>query len=260
VSTSVAPPRPFRAAGPVEAIRALALGANVWAIMLLLPIVHGGVARELDALMVALPLLPLSVGAYALAIGGRPALRSVAVAMLLLGFPVTLAGALALRADLADRDVWGALGLSVGALSALAYGGVVAEACSRPIALRTSVAQSLTVAVVEGERPARTWLRRAVLGGSTLGALAIAVVAPSAGSRAALIATWGDAADEATVLASIVGTGAAALALAVLLGPGLRAPRPSAGARARVWVVGIAIGVAIAASAGYALLRIAEGR
>lgn len=253
-------PRPFRAAGSTEALRTAALGANLWAIALLLPVLHGGVRSALDVALVPLPLLPLAIGALALAAPGDARRRRLAIATLLLIFPLTLAGVLAARADLADRDAWGALGLLVAACSLLAYGAVAAEACARPLELRTSVAHALVSPQVASEPFARTWLRRAVLGGATVGGLLIAVVAPAAGSRASLVSAWGEAADEATVLASVVGATASALAIAGIIGPRLRAARPGelpseTRTSMRVTVTLLLAGAGII---GYALLRALE--
>ncbi|MDQ3037172.1 MAG: hypothetical protein M3Y87_32565 [Myxococcota bacterium] len=253
-------PRPFRAAGTTEALRTAALGANLWTIALLLPVVHGGARGALDAILVALPLVPLAIGALALAANGDRRARGLAIATLLFTFPVTLAGVLAARADLADRDAWGAIGLSIAALSLLAYGAVAAEACARPLTLRTSTAQALTSVVATAEPLGRTWLRRAVLASTIGGGLLIAVVAPAAGSRATLVRAWGESADEATVLASIVGASVSAIAIAALLGPRLRAARagelPSASRR--TMRIAAALSLATLGLAGYVMLRVLD--
>ncbi|WP_157068866.1 hypothetical protein [Sandaracinus amylolyticus] len=256
MKSAAATPRSFRAAGSTEALRAAALGANLWAVALLLPVLHGGARGALDAVIVLLPLVPLAIGARALAAGvprlSPVAQRGLAVSTLLFAFPITLAGAIASRADLADRDAWGPLGLLVASISLLAYGAVSAEACGRPVVLRTSSAQGLATAQPASEPPLRRWLRRATLGGVTGGALLAAVVAPAIGARATLVRTWGESADEATVLASIVGAAAGSIGLAAFVGPRLRAPRagelPSASRRAvRVSVAMLLAAVALVA-------------
>lgn len=191
-------------------------------------------------------------------IGG--ARRTAAIALLLFAFPVALAAVLAGRADLADREVSGPLGLLVAALSLLAYGAAAADACARPRTLRASTAQVLASPRGAEEPAARTWLRRFVLGGTALAGLAIAVVAPASGSRAALVRAWGEAADEATVLASIVGAAASAIGIAGLLGPRLRAARPSEvpSAQRRAVRAGVAMLLASIALAAYLVLRALE--
>lgn len=269
-------PRPFRSAGATEAIRALALGANVWVIALVLPMVHGGARGVLDVLAAPLPLVPLALGVAALARNGaRPERagrsRAIAVAMLLVAFPVALAIVLASRADLADRDAWGPLGLFVAAVSLLGYGAIAAEACARPLGLRASTAQALSTPlgaaalVAAPDRRAvadrgagldrRTVLRRGVIAAATLGGLAVAVVAPALGSRAALLRAWGDAADEATVLASIVGASASAFALAALIGPRLRAARPGDAPRRPALRIALTLLIGASALVAYLLLR-----
>lgn len=227
MSAPATTPRPFRAAGPTEALRALALGANLWAVALLLPVVHGGARGVLDLLAAPAPLVPLALGALALAPGrgSPPRRRGLAIAMLLLAFPVALAIVLASRADLSDRDAWGPVGLAAAALSLLAYGAVSAEACARPLVLRTSTAQGLAIAQPAREPDARRWLRRSVLAMTSGGALLAAVAAPALGSRATLLRVWGESADEATVLASVVGATVGAVGIAAIVGPRLRAPR-----------------------------------
>lgn len=220
---TAATPRPFRAASTTEGLRAAVLGANTWALGLLLPSLHAG-TRTIDAVLLPVPLVALGIGAWAL---GRaaPRERSIATVALLVGFPVSVAVVLALRSDLAERDAWGPLGLFALSLSALAYAAMAAEACARPLRLRASTAQDLPTPLTAAEPRARTWLRRLVLGVTTLGALAMVSIAPALGSRTELLRAWGDAADEATVLASIAGAAAGALALAGILGPRLRADR-----------------------------------
>lgn len=274
MAAPAAPPRSFRAAGALEAMRAAALGGNLWIVALVLPMLHGGARGVLDWVLAVLPLAPLALGALALgsptnhwpprvlaaaqsgprgrASADNAALgRMVATGALLFGFPVALATVLATRTDLADREAWGALGLSAVAGSTLAYGALAAEACSRPLGLRVSSATSLSVLGAH-EPSARTWLRRGVLGMATLGAIGIAIVAPALGSRASLLQAWGEAADEATVLASIVGAAAGAFSLAVVLGPRLRAPRP--GERLGPAVVRVSFALTIACVAGLAAL------
>jgi hypothetical protein len=257
-----AAPRSFRAAGPTEALRIAALGVNAWAVALLLPVLHGGVRDSIDATIVPLPLLPLAFGVVAIAANGSSLHRASAVGALLFAFPVALAGALAWRADLATQEAWGAIGLFVAALSTLAYGAVAAEACSRPLTLRTSSAQSLPSPLALREPLARAWLRRLSIGGTTLGALAAAVVAPALGARTALVRAWGESADEAAVLASLVGGTAAAIGIAAILGPSFRAPRAAEqpGGRRTAVRIAVAAALGIAAFAGYVVLRHFDAR
>lgn len=255
-----APPRPFRGVGTTEAVRALALGANLWAVALVLPMVHGGVRGMLDVLAAPVPLVPLALGAAALASqpgsgGAGPRRRGIAIAMLVVGFPLALAIVLASRADLADRDAWGALGLFVAALSLLGYGAVVADACGRPLGLRASTAQTLSTPIGAADPEGRTWLRRTVIAATTLGGLAVAVIAPALGSRADLLRTWGDAADEATVLASVIGASASAFALAALIGPRLRAARPGDAPKRPALRIALTLLVGASALVAFLLLR-----
>lgn len=235
----------------------LALGANAWVIALLLPVLHGGARDALDLFAAALPLVALVAGAALLAHGVRPIRRRLAILLLLFVFPVALALALAHRTDLADRDAWGAVGLFAAALSILGYGAVAAEACSRPLTLRTSSAQALTAPLVAVEPRIRTGARRAVLGVATAGALAAGVVAPALGARAELVRAWGDAADEAMVLACVVGASAGAAGLAATIGPRLRAARPGDEPRAGPRIA-VAIVLATLALVLYAVLRHTE--
>jgi hypothetical protein len=231
----------------------LALGINVWAIALLLPVIHSG-TREAAALWMAAPLVPLVAGVVLLATVARPLRRTLAIVALLFLFPVALVLGLAFGTDLADRDAWGPVGLSAAALSMLAYGALAAEVCARPLALRTSTVQPLPAPSLVVAPKLQTWLRRGVLGTATAGALGAAVIAPSLGSRADLLRAWGDAADEATVLGCIVATGVGALSIAGVLGPRLRALRPAQEVRPGPRIA-TSLGLASFAAIAYGVLR-----
>jgi MFS family permease len=221
--------RPFRPTGKIEAVRIIVLGANLWAIALLFPVMHAGISHLQNGLVSALPLVPLLAGAWVLgSLRDRsPRRRQLAVSMLIVFFPISLAALRAARDDIAEHDAQIALHSFATALSLLVYAAVALEACTRPFELRASHAQSLPSASPGKEPRGRVWIRRILLCGVVLGGLLVSVLAPTQSSRAELERTWSASADEAAVFASIVGAIASAAAIAGIIGPHLRAPRPS---------------------------------
>ncbi len=248
--------RSFRPTGKIEAVRVLVLGANLWAIALLFPALHAGVLHSASTFFGALPLVPLFVGAWALG-----TLRKfITVSMLIVLFPISLATSLAARNDIAEFDT--RVQLFAAALSLLAYGAIALEACARPSELRACHTQALPTAAPESEPRAHDWTRRVLLWGAVLGGLWVSVWAPAQSSRAELVLTWNEAADEAAVFASILGAIASAAAIAGIIGPHLRAPRPSetpSVTRKRTRVV-MSLLLAFLSLSGYVVLRAFELR
>jgi len=248
-------PRTFRTAGATEALRIAALGTNLWALAVLLPLLEG-VRDPRETLLAPSPLAVLAVGVLALLAGPRIGPRTIATAALLFVFPVSLA---ALSAWHGGADPHAGQ-LFVTALSVAAYGAVATDACARPLALRTSTAEALPAALAAVQDPRQVLLRRALLGGSALAALLVSVVAPALGSEDELVRLWRDAAEEATVLGAVVGAVASAAAIAGLVGPALRAARPGELPRRPASRIAIALFLAGAGLAGALILRHLEAR
>ena len=199
------------------------LGLNAYAVALLLPVAHVGLGGALDSALMIAPLAALFGGA---ALVGRGQRRDLERALLLAVFPATLAIALALRRDLAAQGALDGVGLMAAAASSLAYAAYAARLSARPEHLRVTRVQPLPLAARLDEPAERRWLRRGVLATTACGAFLVAVLAPALGDRSELVERWGEAADEATVLAAVLGASASVLAIAAIVGPALRANRP----------------------------------
>lgn len=248
--------RTFRPTGTIEAVRVIALGVNLWAIILVFPILHIGLRNTAFGFITALPLAPLIAGAWAL--GSRPGTRVFALSTLIVMFPVSIAGALAFRSDLGGHAQT-TIHAMAGALSLLAYGSVALEACARPSRLRASTTRPLP-ALPGDDRPSRVWLRRVLVFGTVLGGCFVSVLAPTMNSREELVRAWGESAGAAPVFASIMGAVASAAAIAGIVGPSLRAPRPAevprpSQKRARIL---LSLSLSMLSLAGYAALRALE--
>lgn len=227
VASDSSGPSPIVTATVADALRLAALGLNAWAVLVALPVFQGGLRNSFDLMVAMLPLVPLALGLRFLQtapLNGLRGNRLVETGALLIAFPIALAVGAAARIDLVAKDAWSAFGLAAAVASMMAYGAYAAESCGRATPSRASTAQPLNRA---GARPnlTRTWLRRSLLATLTVGAVLLAVVAPMSGTRVELIRRWSEAANEATVLACIVGTAAGSIGLAALLGPSFRAAR-----------------------------------
>jgi hypothetical protein len=234
----------------VDAPRILLLGLNLWADLLAIPAVYSGAAGGLPRLLLlAAPLLVLAAGTYAL-------VRSSAGAMWLLiaVFPSGLVAVMAARPELRGLDAYPPLGLGLGALSLVAFGGSAAAAATRPRATRRTTRQPLASPFepVPGAS-ARTLARRLLLGAGAVAALALVAVAPALGGRAGAERAWGDAASEGALLASVAGSALATLVLSVFIGPALRADRPRTAPRSSVRRMLLALLVVVTGAVAYGL-------
>lgn len=234
----------------------IALGVNLWAIVVVFPILHVGPRNIVDGFVTALPLAPVLAGAWAL--GSLSRARALAVSLLIVVFPVSLAALLSFRSDLGGHAQT-TIHTMAGAFSLLAYGGVALEACARPLRLRSTTTRPLP-ALPDDHRPSRVWLRRVLLLGTVAGGCFVSVLAPTMSSHDELVRAWGESADAARVFASIVGAVASAAAVAGIVGPSLRAPRPAevpraSEKRARIFV---SLSLSMLSLAGYVALRVLQ--
>lgn len=236
--------------GRSDAWRVALLGANAWVVVVLAPTLHLG--ADLAALAIALlPLPALGYGIYALE-------RRIEHARwaLLLGVPAGMGGVLALARPLTEHDAYGTAGLVLAAASLLAFVAASASAVARERATTPVVTQPLVGKEPVVEPAARRVLRRALLALAAVGAFAITVLAPALSDRRERVERWGEAADDATALASVVAAVIAALALGTLVGPALRAQRPRADdpAKSRRRLAAAML-IATAAGVGWLVLR-----
>lgn len=202
--------------------RVAVLGVNVWAVLLAIPLAYGpGPLDWARASALALPLAVLAAGTLTLR-----RLSAGARWLLLAGFPSAVAVVMAARPELRALDAYPPLGLALGALSLAAFGGAAAFAIGRPRATRHTTRQPLASPPSPLPGAARrTLARRLLLGGATVGALALVAVAPALGGRAGATRAWSDAAEQGALLASVVGSALATIVLGVFVGPALRANR-----------------------------------
>jgi hypothetical protein len=240
-----------RPAGAARARLAI-LGVNAWIVALLVPSLHLDVWRDGGGLDLGLlvSIAPLVVLAVALAVPHRGAARW----GLLAGYPASIALALAVRGELAERDAHGTIGLVLAALSLLAFVAAAAHASSHQpgSAQRETPLERDPVA----EPVARRWVRRALLAIAAAGALALTLVAPTLGGRRARVERWGEAADDATVLAAVVASTVACVAIGAIIGPALRAARPGSHPPAqRQRRLAASMLLAVAAGVGWLVLR-----
>lgn len=247
---------------------------NAWVVALLVPSLHLGPSLEV-LIGTSAPLLVLGLG-LALPAGasrrerpasaGRPpdsggsarraTLGSARCWALLAGYPGAIGAVLAWRSELAERDAHGPVGLTLAALSILAFVAAAAHASS--LAQPESAVQTQTPLERDpvAEPRARRWVRRLLLGASAAGALALSLMAPALASRRERVERWGDGADDATVLAAVVGAIVGCVALGVIVGPALRAARVGGdppGRRQRR--LAAAMLVAVAAGVAWLVLR-----
>lgn len=212
----------------VEQSRLLVLGMNAWAVLLAVPLWSGQPRATWAILLLLLPLACLAAGLLLL-----PASRRITAWVLLGAYPTSIASVAAALPQLAVASPYSTPGLLLGTLSLAAFGAGAAFSATRPPALRPTSSRPLgSVAPIE-EHAGRRTVRWALLGVTSLGALAIAVVAPAVGDRAGYEAAWGEAADEAAVLTAVIASALSAATLALFVGPTLRASRPRRRSRRR---------------------------
>ena len=225
-----------------DLLRVGILGLNAWAVGVLLPTFHVGLASWTEGLVAVLPLVVLAGGVLLLSRGSIHARWA-----LLAAVPPALVIPAALRDAALVDEAFDATSLSLAALSLLAYLAAAAHAVARPALTKPAVAMPLSGKEPVAEPPARRWLRRALLFVTAIGAFATVVVAPAWATVRERRAAWGDASDAASVLTSIVAAVIAALAVGSIVGPALRAERARSSAAAagrRRLAVAILVGTA----------------
>ena len=216
---------PMQSSERRDRLRLLLLGTNLWVVCVVWPALAGQAERGIDLASETLGLLPLALGAW-LGRGEAGSRRDVLRPLLLLVvFPAALCGAVALRPEPLNQELFGPLALCLLAISLCAYGAAVTTALARNAAPQLHIKSTALGAdpwdapPPESERP-----RRAFIAACVAGAAALAWVAPSLGGYAELQEGWGDAAAVGGVLTAVVGCALAVALLAIFLGEGLRAP------------------------------------
>lgn len=221
--------RPEPGAARSDGARVLVLGLNAWMVLAVLPMWFAEPRAASSVAWLLLPLPALLVGSAML-----PRSPTLAAWVLLGGYPVLLAGLVAAVPGLVSQSPYSSAGLALGALSLVAFGAGAAFAATRPARMRPTSRRPLGSVSPIDEPGLRVWMRRLLLGAAGLGALTVAVVAPSLGGTESYEPTWGDAAAEAAVLTAVVGGALGCTALALFVGPTLRAAREAAPSRRQV--------------------------
>jgi hypothetical protein len=196
----------------------LGLGVNVWVTHVLLVLVSYG-ATPLQYVVGACSLLCLLAGLATRTLRDDERSR-VAVRWLLLGvFPALIALSLSLGTEQIRESAYTAFSMPLCAASLLAYVAAAVVTCRQEGTLLETETHALN-----GREPpvAPSRLRRAVIALCTVGAFAIAVVAPLIPRHADLGEAWGDAADAGAVLAALAAAAIAVSVIVVHLGGALR--------------------------------------
>lgn len=248
-------PDPARSADAADAWRVGLLGLNAWVVIVLFPSVRVGAEGPLQVALAALALAVLAGGLWLLVRGRRELARWI----LLGATPPALALPIALRPALVEREVLDPPTLLLAVVSMIAWLAATTHAVARPTRVKPALAQVLVGKEPVSEPAARRWTRRALLAITSLGAFAIAVLAPAWTDRSARLEAWGEAADDGAVLTSVAAAIAGALVLGVVVGPGLRAERArSRDAARRRRRLALALLVATLAAAAWLTLRHGE--
>jgi hypothetical protein len=234
-----------------EMARIAVLGLNAWIVSVAVPSLYVG---DLDVALAlgGAPLIPLVLGVLAL---GRHLER--ARWMLLATFPIAIGAVLAAQPKLSERDVFGDVGIVFAAGSMLAFVAASAHAVGRRRAERDVQIQPLIGKEPVAEPASRRFVRRALLVSTGVGAMALALLAPTLASRSERMRVWGDAVDDATVLTIVIGTITAGLVLGVLVGPTLRASRATRDRPVQRRIrIALALSLAVGAGAGWVFLTL----
>jgi hypothetical protein len=239
------------AASRLDAIRTLVLGIHAWAVVLFVPAVHAGASGATAIITLIAPLALLWLGVLALRRRDQPGMERAATWTLLAAYPFALAVVLALRPELAALDAFSTPVLVLAVIALVGYAAGAASATGRPRAVRSATRRPLgSVSPVPVDRR-RVLGRRALLGVASVGALLLAVVAPTWGGRAEIERAFGRAAPEAALVAAVVGGALATVAIALFFGPTLRATRDRVPTRAQVrrrvtgYLLAVASGLAV---------------
>lgn len=208
-----------RAPGRADAIRLAALGINAWAVAVFVPSLVG--TGEVGWELATLPLLLLAAGLTVLQ--RRPGLSGW---VLLGGFPAAIGLAVATLPSQGGGPVQDTVALGLASASLLLFLGVGARVCSRPGPGRTATLRRLDEREANVAEVRARQLRRAVLLAVTgLGMWGVAIVAPTWGSREALVEAWGPATAQAEVLTAVAAGVLAIAALSLFVAPGTRRRR-----------------------------------
>jgi hypothetical protein len=220
----------------------LLLGANVWVLGVLWPLLGSRTTSPTELVVGLLCPLPLLLGG---ALSTAKGLRSLRSAVWLIVYPALLAVALASRPEALNQQLYGPFALVLLWLSLCAYGASAVTAALVRAPELAAVHTALGAAPRDAPQNARRPLQLALVVVCFAGAAALCLVAPRAGGLSALEQAWGDAALSGGVLTAVVGAALGVATLAIYLGSALRAkrePEPHTDAPLRVtWFLFLAL-------------------
>ncbi len=196
------------------------LGVNAWLVIVLWPLAFEASPGLFDIALLLPPLVLLAAGVWQLR-SRLPKGKLTAQWLLLAAFPVSVVAVVASRPEPLNQTAHTPLALLLGVVSLAAYGAGSASATARSRVLRHGDHQPLATAWQPDPLP-RPWLRGFVMAVTLVGALCIAVLAPSWNGFQALESAWGKAAREGGVLTAVVAAILATTVVVVFLGPALR--------------------------------------
>ncbi len=191
----------------------IAVGLNFWSLAVVVP---AAVAEAQGAWYLGLAVLPLLFLALAV-------IRRDPLSVLVL-YPVAVVSAFGALPYFTLGSPHPPLARLSAAAGLLLYGAVGSRAVTR-VSLDPAITRPLPSVAEDSDAERRRRLRRWLLGAGGLGALLLAVLAPSLGSEAALHRDWGDAAAAAEVLTAVVAGALATVGMAGFLGPATRRRR-----------------------------------
>ncbi|MFI5308270.1 MAG: hypothetical protein ACHQ53_12995 [Polyangiales bacterium] len=208
------------------ALRVVVLGANLWAVTVLWPLLGSRETGLLELLLGLAAPLPLVLGA-ALRSAARPSW--LAAALWLFVFPVVLGSTLALRPEAVNQQLYGPFALGLAWLSLCAYGASAAAATRSRGTELAATQVALGDEPWDAPPPRSSAVRTAFIVSSLAGAAALCLVAPRTSGTQGLERAWGEAAMSGGTLTAIAGAALAVTVVALYLGEGLRggnAPQP----------------------------------
>jgi hypothetical protein len=225
-----------------ERLRVLLLGANVWVLGVLWPLLGSRSTSPTELVAGLLCPLPLLLGGTSSAAGSSLFLRS---SLWLVAYPAAFAVAVAVRPEGLNQHLYGPLGLVLLWLSLCAYGASAVTATAGRAPELAAVHTALGTEPGDTPQRRRTPLQLGVIGMFFAGAGALCLVAPQWGGQSLLEQAWGDAAQSGGVLTAVVGAALGVATLAIYLSAALRAkrePEPHSDAPLRVaWFLFLAL-------------------
>ena len=216
-------------------------GVVAWTVLVGVPVWVAQPIALWVPLVLALPLVPLGLGA--LASQGRTSAFGSDALWWLAVFPAATAAAMLRGRDWVAGDSLSLPTVLLGSASLLVFGAIALSSVTRIRHVDRAKVEALRVVSGDPDALRRLRVRQVLLGLGGVGAFALAVVAPYA-APAHWSGQWGEAGPAASVLTAIVAGGLGVVVLAGFLGPATRKKRDVVPARRRLVRVILALTVA----------------